>query len=62
MANMWEEKSFIPLIVRNTDPASAQAGTFPCNMHKRILHKGVAVASQVLCTSTTLNKRKAYVI
>ena len=31
---MWEEKSFIPLIVRNTDPASAQAGTFPGNMYK----------------------------
>ena len=49
------------LIVRSPLPGSlAQAGTYL--LRSLYLLTGVAVASQVLCTSTTLNKRTWYVI
>ena len=49
------------LIVRSPHPGSlAQAGTYL--LRSLYLLTGVAVASQVLCTSTTLNKRTWYVI
>ena len=46
------------LIVRSPHPGSlAQAGTYL--LRSLYLLTGVAVASQVLCTSTTLNKRNS---
>ena len=49
----------IPLLFDLLVTVFAQAGTFlKQSLIKSVL--GVAVASQVLCTSTTLNKRNIY--